>query len=257
MSTPEQPPPKSWVFVSHSNKDIEKVRVVRDELERSGHYPLLFFLKCINDHDELDDLITREIEARNFFLHFDSPHARASRWVQRELAFIRGLPNRVCHTVDLGADPLTQARAIHDLSRRATVFLSYARGDWPLVTPIYDALITAEYRVWRDVLLRSGESIAEHITAAITRAIEDGFVLIFLTARSLLSQWCRFETHSALEVAATHPRGAFAIIPIILADSATVFSQIPDDLRHIQFLDVSSSTAAEAGSRIIAHLRRE
>jgi tetratricopeptide (TPR) repeat protein len=96
MSTSDQTPPKSWVFVSHSNKDIDAVRLIRDELERSGHYPLLFFLYC------------------------DSPEARDSKWVQRELDFIRALPNRVWCTVDLDSEPLAQVRAIQELSRRGS-----------------------------------------------------------------------------------------------------------------------------------------
>ncbi len=57
----------AWVFVSHTNKDIAKVRQVRDAIEKAGAQPILFFLKCLSDHDEIDDLIKREIEARFFF----------------------------------------------------------------------------------------------------------------------------------------------------------------------------------------------
>ena len=88
-------PPGAWVFVSHSNTDIAGVRAFRDELERMGHYPLLFFLKCISADDELDGLIKRGIEARNFFLLCDSPSARESAWVQREVEHIQSLPHRV------------------------------------------------------------------------------------------------------------------------------------------------------------------
>ena len=41
----------------------------------------MFFLKCLNDHAELHDLIRREIEARTGFLLCDSQAARQSRWV--------------------------------------------------------------------------------------------------------------------------------------------------------------------------------
>ena len=43
----------AWIFVSHSHKDIEKVREIRNELERRGHNPLLFFLKCMDDDGAL------------------------------------------------------------------------------------------------------------------------------------------------------------------------------------------------------------
>ena len=37
-------PDGAWIFVSHSNKDVKKVREIRDLLEREGHKPLLFYL---------------------------------------------------------------------------------------------------------------------------------------------------------------------------------------------------------------------
>ena len=79
---------KGWIFVSHSTKDFEGVRRVRDYLETKSQHPLLFFLKCIRDTDELDSLITREIEARTIFMLCDSPNSRSAGWVQREIEFI-------------------------------------------------------------------------------------------------------------------------------------------------------------------------
>ena len=53
----------AWIFVSHSTKDIVEVRAVRNALENMGHFPILFFLKSVSEHSELDTLIRREIEA--------------------------------------------------------------------------------------------------------------------------------------------------------------------------------------------------
>lgn len=53
-----------WVFLSHSNEDYEKVRLVRNMLEEDGLRPIMFFLKCLNDEEEIDDLIKREIDCR-------------------------------------------------------------------------------------------------------------------------------------------------------------------------------------------------
>lgn len=38
-----------WVFVSHSTKDFERVRLVRNALEDSGFRPILFYLKCLEN----------------------------------------------------------------------------------------------------------------------------------------------------------------------------------------------------------------
>ena len=42
-----------WVFLSHSNKDFDKVRVVRNFLEEQNYKPIMFFLKALNDDDEI------------------------------------------------------------------------------------------------------------------------------------------------------------------------------------------------------------
>ncbi len=55
---------KVYIFVSHSHKDIDKVRLVRNYLEEKGAEPILFFLKSVTDDNEVADLIKREIDAR-------------------------------------------------------------------------------------------------------------------------------------------------------------------------------------------------
>ena len=53
----------AWVFVSHSHRDLEKVREIRNYLESKGRNPLLFYLKCLGDNDaRLPELIRDEIE---------------------------------------------------------------------------------------------------------------------------------------------------------------------------------------------------
>ena len=66
-----------WVFVSHSTKDFEKVRLVRNVLEDSGFRPILFYLKCMEDEEEINDLLKREIDARRRLILCDSPNAHA------------------------------------------------------------------------------------------------------------------------------------------------------------------------------------
>ena len=74
----------AWNFVSHSHRDLEKVREIRNELERRGHNLLLFFLKCLEADDaRLPQLIRDEIKAREWFILCESPNARNSGWVQQ------------------------------------------------------------------------------------------------------------------------------------------------------------------------------
>lgn len=65
-----------WVFLSHSNKDYDKVRVVRNLLEDQKFRPIMFFLCCLEDNEEINDLIKREIDSRTRFILCDSENAR-------------------------------------------------------------------------------------------------------------------------------------------------------------------------------------
>ena len=77
-----------WVFLSHSVKDYKKVRLVRNILEEEGLRPLMFFLLCLENEEEIDDLIKREINCRTRFILCDSVNAQASKWVQKEVEYI-------------------------------------------------------------------------------------------------------------------------------------------------------------------------
>ena len=70
-----------WVFISHSHKDLGAVRKIRNHLEKLGFEPLMFYLKCLSDENEIEELIKREIDERDWFIYADSQSARASRWV--------------------------------------------------------------------------------------------------------------------------------------------------------------------------------
>ncbi len=90
------------VFISHSHKDIEKVRNIRDILETLDCEPILFFLKCLDDNNtELEDFIKKEIAARNVFLYCKSENAENSIWVQKELDYIISIDESRLFTIDL------------------------------------------------------------------------------------------------------------------------------------------------------------
>lgn len=73
-----------WVFVSHASADLERVREVRNFMEKKGAGPILFHLRSLTKPDQFWPLIESEIEARGFFLLCDSAAAQQSEWVQRE-----------------------------------------------------------------------------------------------------------------------------------------------------------------------------
>ena len=84
-----------YIFLSHSQKDMKKVRKVRDYLEAKSFEPILFNLKCLTDSDELTGLVKREIEARKWFIYLDSSHAKRSARVQSEVSYAKEMMKRV------------------------------------------------------------------------------------------------------------------------------------------------------------------
>lgn len=84
-----------WIFLSHSNKNYEKVQQVRNMLEEQSLRPL--FLHCLSDDDEIDSLIKREIECRTRFILCNCENARRSHWVQKGMEYIKS-QNRICET---------------------------------------------------------------------------------------------------------------------------------------------------------------
>ena len=120
-----------WVFVSHSTKDFEKVRLVRNALEDSGFRPILFYLKCMENEDEINELLKREIDARRRFILCDSPNAQASKFVQSEVDYIRA-QQRMYEIVDLSSIDLDSENSKDEVLQlikpfrvRTNVFLSY------------------------------------------------------------------------------------------------------------------------------------
>ena len=112
----------AWVFVSHSNKDFAKIIQVRNKLESLNYKPLLFFLKCLENDTEIFELIKREIKARDRFILCDSPNSRPSKWVQKEIEYIKSL-NRPYEIIDLDADESIINECIERFDRRSSVYI--------------------------------------------------------------------------------------------------------------------------------------
>lgn len=112
----------AWVFLSHSNKDFEKIIRIRNRLEELDYRPLLFFLKCLDDDKEVFELIKREIRARDRFILCDSKNSRESEWVQKEVDYIKSL-GRPYELINLDAGDDEIDRCIERFDERSTVFI--------------------------------------------------------------------------------------------------------------------------------------
>ena len=143
---------KIAVFLSHSHKDIEKIRKIRDILETLGCEPLMFYLKCLDDdNSELEDFIMREISARNIFLYCKSQNSENSVWVQKELAYIKQLDTSRLYTVDIDNDfeigLISVLSAIMNMIKKNKVYLYCAPDKMHIVKKIGEKLQEKGYEV--------------------------------------------------------------------------------------------------------------
>lgn len=242
----------AWIFVSHSHKDAALVRRVRDELERLDAHPLLFFLKCLDDDDELDDLIKREIAARNFFILCDSDSARASKWVKQEIAIVNALGNRKIHSLDL-ADPWEKQRsAIHRAVRGATTYVSYSHGDLARAQPYIDLLKSHDFAVFVDRGIGAGENVVEKMTRAI-RASVAGYFIAFLSRQWLTSHWAQKELAMYFDAAQAVDHAPHPLL-IALDPPSSIVPILPLALRSAQMIDASRGEVAENETEILTAL---
>ncbi len=245
----------AWIFLSHSHKDLAQVRRIRDELERRGHNPLIFFLKCLEDDEsELPELLRREIKARTWFILCDSENSRASNWVQEEVQMIKSLEDKVYEAIDLSKDLKEELHKLVALSKRATVFLSYSRTDLPVARRIADTMKRNDYRVFLHMEdLPPGCDIGSTLHSAIDNAIALGFVLVLLSKAALTSEWCKYETQYALTKAqASHKSN---VIPIIIRDRTAVLEELPPLLWSSQCFDLTVGDFDERIAELIRDLK--
>lgn len=187
-----------YLFISHSHKDIEKVRQIRNNLEENGFEPLCFFLKCLSDDDEIEDLIKREIDAREWFLYADSPNARKSIWVQKEREYIELTGNKKTISVDLEKnDSMDVISKI--LVKELTVNIIYSYKDHVFVDFLSKKLKEKELRVTLDTDLSTDNKFKDVDTQNIKKAAQAGVNFIILSNESIHSKAVLNETSIAYE----------------------------------------------------------
>lgn len=135
-----------WVFLSHSNKDYEKVRQVRNILEQQGYRPLMFFLNCLNDDNEIDGLIKREIDSREKFILCDSMNAQNSKWVQEEVNYIKK-KNRLWEKINVDSSIEDIKKSLFRFQSRNTIYVNGTSDDTELKESIVRYFRTKDYDV--------------------------------------------------------------------------------------------------------------
>ena len=249
----------AWIFLSHSNKDFEQVREIRNELEKRGHKPIMFYLKCLeSDNAMLPDLLRREIAAREWFILCDSPNAQASQYVRDEVELIKSMEGKAFEVVDLSKGLQTELHKLIRITKRATVFLSHSSADREIADKIRRALLNHEFSVrTQEAFGASSQTFQSLITLRIDEAIEHGFVLLLLCETSLKSQYCRQEALYALEKAAASRRSS--VVPVVISSFQAVKDSLPPSLMFslggIQWIDLSIGSLDDRIAELIKNLK--
>lgn len=178
-----------WIFLSHSNKDFAKVRKIRNYLEERSCRPLMFYLKCLSNEDEIDDLIKREIDCRTRFIICDSENSQASKWVQSEVAYIKS-QQRSYETIDLSKSEENIKSQLDNLIKSTQIYLSYGRNDSDLVNIVYSHISKYDIRCFFDVYSMESEGVyIQTVHNSIDLSKDYGFVALFASKDSLLSKY--------------------------------------------------------------------
>lgn len=199
-----------WIFLSHSNKDFEKVRFIRNYLEEHSCRPLMFYLKCLSNDDEIDNLIKREIDCRTRFIICDSENSKESKWVQSEVAYIKS-QLRSYDIIDLGKDEEEIKKHLDKIIKNTQIYLSYSRNDADLVRAVYSHIKKYDIRCYFDqeCVVDSVRSFQDQLHQAIDLAKDFGFVVFFASEKSLASKWVIHELQYAVD------RGAKMLILLL------------------------------------------
>lgn len=234
-----------WVFLSHSNKDYEKVRQVRNMLEEQSLRPLMFFLHCLNDDDEIDSLIKREIDCRTRFILCDSENARKSQWVQKEVEYIKS-QNRICETIDLSKSMDEIMSTLQDFINKTRIFISYNREEYELAEMVYNRLSRLDFAVYIDrawdfnsTYNQNYKDAIDYLENSVVKA--NGYVIAIMNERVLNpNSGSRYELIKAMRDNKSIGKEAPNIIPIVTQDSFVELIQKDNDLSPLSLCNVQS-----------------
>jgi len=248
-----------WVFISHSSKDYEDVKIVRNYLERRGFSAIMFYLKSLEDSTKkvlTQDLIKWEIEARNIFVLCDSQYSRDSIWVRSEVDYVKKFPEKIYETIDMRNIKYNPYRKYKELSKlkdlivKSSLFLSYVKSDREQVNEVYSFLNQNGFQIFEDTQdIKQGDNIRFKIKSAIEETVGKGAVLMFLSQNVLNSNQFWNEKRMALD------SDAF-IMPILLDDvplyKFSAFSNFDDS----KYMDVKDGFNDYEKKKLIQLIKR-
>lgn len=177
-----------WVFISHSHLDIEIVRMIRNKLEELGFNPLAFYLKCLSDEDEIEDLIKREIRVRDWFVFVNSENARKSHWVETERDYIEEIGGKNVCVINADCGEPRFSEILTNLADHMRINVIYTKDDRTLAEQVEQILLSHDFSVSVTELETSLSDPARIET--ILEEQNGGFSLFLLTKRNLPTEDC-------------------------------------------------------------------
>ena len=253
--------PKQYFFISHSHLDIEKVRIIRNIIEETFFYePILFFLKCLSDENEINHLLQREIAERIWFVYCKSKNAEQSKFVQNERKYIDDLMKRGTYkqllTVELDEFEIWDERCYEYIRqqiayqiRKTKIFLSYSHRDEATAAFLRKRFTERGYSVWWDGELTLAESWQQTIRNKIKEhSYKDGLILHIVSENSWKSEVVMDEIGYALA------RGAM-IVPIVI-DAAKISNQIRANMPNLLYFSFDLENAERSFERLLEGIAR-
>ena len=181
----------SWIFISHSSDDIEKIRIIRNEFEKYGQNPLAFHLRCLNTDTEnnkieLYDLIQREIEARDWFVYCESESARKSEFVKMERDYVQKCEKVFIWRINLDDDIEKIKLLVRDICCSIQVYVISSHRDYKLSSPLIQELKKNDFSVWEEGNnMLPGLSLERSMTNSIRDISKRGFTLFICTKETI------------------------------------------------------------------------
>ena|GEM_PF-2867481 len=249
-----------WVFLSHSSKDYDDVKIVRNYLEENGFSALMFYLKCLDDEKKhlREELIESEIKSRNIFVLCRSTNSDVSKWVKWEFDTVQEYTNKIVKEIDMNTLKYKKATALSvldDLVNYATLYFLFHSNDNNIVERIYKKLNSKGFKILKnnpkETSLRKEKD--KYFNLAIEEASEQGTVLIFLSQHVLHSKWFWNQKEMILNT-----KNKNFIIPIILDDvSIEEFSAFRNSKYIIRFQNFEHDLIIEKICETIDRVRED
>lgn len=212
-----------YFFLSHSSKDIEKVRKIRNLIENENGNPILFYLKCLDgdnpsgkDKEQLKSLISREILARKKFIMCKSKYTEpplSSEWIEWEKAEVKKLQKDnteiQVHEVDIEDDDsyLLYIRDIVRKQRKILLVAPYELRDqsglikrFLVQHNLHVESIIEEGDIYTDLRYKMGQATKDYIKGLIQEAASQSGIIVLLNSKEI-------ELSTILQMAYTFGQG--------------------------------------------------